>query len=277
MVEYNSSDARCIRRDANPGSPVRSAGKTWVAPAAAKVLILVYWAHVRPILKCYQEKMMKNRVVTTLGVLGLLLTAGCATAPDKPPVKQEKATVASQPAPAPDLSTRDTITATATVQAIDLQTREVTLKDQEGQVFTVKVSDEVRNLPQVRVGDRVVITYQQELAVYLTGRAGTGISTRTDTLSAGRAQPGRLPAGVVRDTARITANIISVDKQKRQVLVRGATRTVLVKVPSDFDITRFKVGEEVEAEFVQELAIVVKPAPAKPARSGPGFKNKRSN
>ncbi|MCU0808418.1 MAG: hypothetical protein MUC53_10945 [Candidatus Contendobacter sp.] len=219
---------------------------------------------------------MKIRMLIAMSALGLLLTAGCATAPDKPPVKEEKSTAASQPAPTPDLSTRETITATATVQAIDLQTREVTLKDQKGQVFTVKVSDEVRNLPQVRVGDRVVVTYQQELAVYLTGRAGTGISTRTDTLSAGRAQPGQLPAGVVRDTARITANIISVNKQKRQVLVRGATRTVLVKVPSDFDINRFKVGEEVEAEFVQELAITVKPAPAKPARSGPGF-NKRSN
>ena len=219
---------------------------------------------------------MKIRMLIAMSALGLLLTAGCATAPDKPPVKEEKSTAASQPAPTPDLSTRETITATATVQAIDLQTREATLKDQKGQVFTVKVSDEVRNLPQVRVGDRVVVTYQQELAVYLTGRAGTGISTRTDTLSAGRAQPGQLPAGVVRDTARITANIISVNKQKRQVLVRGATRTVLVKVPSDFDITRFKVGEEVEAEFVQELAITVKPAPAKPARSGPGF-NKRSN
>lgn len=219
---------------------------------------------------------MKIRMLIAMSALGLLLTTGCATAPDKPPVKEEKSTAASQPAPTPDLSTRETITATATVQAIDLQTREVTLKDQNGQVFTVKVSDEVRNLPQVRVGDRVVVTYQQELAVYLTGRAGTGISTRTDTLSAGRAQPGQLPAGVVRDTARITANIISVNKQKRQVLVRGATRTVLVKVPSDFDITRFKVGEEVEAEFVQELAITVKPAPAKPASSGPGF-NKRSN
>lgn len=220
---------------------------------------------------------MKKRVVATLGVLSLLLTAGCATAPDKPPVKQEKATVASQPAPAPDLSTRDTITATATVQAIDLQTREVTLKDQEGQVFTVKVSDEVRNLPQVRVGDRLVVTYQQELAIYLTGRTGTGISTRTDALSAGRAEPGQRPAGVVRDTSRITANIISVNKQKRQVLVRGATRTVRVKVPSDFDITRFRVGEEIDAEFVQELAIAVQPAPARPGRSGPGFKNKRSN
>ncbi|MBS1221251.1 MAG: hypothetical protein H6R23_871 [Proteobacteria bacterium] len=219
---------------------------------------------------------MKIRMLIAMSAVGLLLTTGCATAPDKPPVKEEKSTAASQPAPTPDLSTRETITATATVQAIDLQTREVTLKDQKGQVFTVKVSDEVRNLPQVRVGDRVVVTYQQELAVYLTGKTGTGISRRTDTLSAGRAQPGQLPAGVVRDTARITANIISVNKQKRQVLVRGATRTVLVKVPSDFDITRFKVGEEVEAEFVQELAITVKPAPAKPARSGPGF-NKRSN
>ena len=53
----------------------------------------------------------------------------------------------------------------------------------------MRIADEVRNLPQVRVGDRVVVTYQQDLAVYLTGRTGTGISTRTDTLSAGRAEP----------------------------------------------------------------------------------------
>ena len=139
------------------------------------------------------------------------------------------------------------------------------------------MSDEVRNLPQVRVGDRLAVTYQQELAIYLTGRTGTGISTRTDALSAGRAQPGQRPAGVVRDTARITANIISVNQQNRQVLVRGATRTVRVKVPSDFDITRFRVGEEIEAEFVQELAIAVQPAPPQAGRSGPGFKNKRSN
>lgn len=183
---------------------------------------------------------------------------------------------ASQQTPTPDLSVRDTITGTATVQAINLQTREVTLKDQKGRVFTIKASDEVRNLPQVQVGDRVVVTYQEDLAIYLTGKVGTGISTRTDAVSAGRAQPGQRPAGVVRDTTRITANIISVNKQKRQVLVRGATRTVQVKVPPDFDITRFKVGQEVEAEFVQELAIAVKPAPAKPAPSGPGFKNKRS-
>lgn len=215
-------------------------------------------------------------MLIALSVLGPLLMAGCATAPDKASMKADKATVASQPAPAPDLSSRETITATATVQAIDLQTREVTLKDQQGQAFTVKVSDEVRNLPQVKVGDRVVVTYQQDLAIYLTGKVGTGISTRTDAVSAGRAQPGQLPAGVVRDTTRITANIISVNKQKRQVLVRGAVRTVLVKVPADFDITRFKVGQEVEAEFVQQLAVAVKPAPAKPAQSGPGFKNKRS-
>jgi hypothetical protein len=221
-----------------------------------------------------QEKIMKNRSLIMLGLLGLLLTGGCASTSDKPPAREEKAPVATQPAPTLDLSTRETLTATATVQAIDLQTREVTLKDQKGRVFTIKVSDEVRNLPQVRVGDRVVVTYQEAVAIQLTGKAGTGISTRTDTLSAGRAQPGQLPAGVVRDTVRITANIVEVDVKNRHVLIRGATRWVLLKVPSDFDISKFRVGEEVEAEFVQELAIAVEPAPAKPQ---PGFKSKRSS
>ncbi|MDG4595308.1 MAG: hypothetical protein P9F75_06385, partial [Candidatus Contendobacter sp.] len=109
---------------------------------------------------------MKIRMLIAMSAVGLLLTTGCATAPDKSPAKEEKAAAASQQAPTPDLSNRETITGTATVQAIDLQTREVTLKDQKDRVFTIKVSDEVRNLPQVKVGDRVVVTYQQDLAIY---------------------------------------------------------------------------------------------------------------
>ena len=214
---------------------------------------------------------MKNRIVTTLGVLGMLLAAGCATTQDKPPVKEEKAPAVTQQVPAPDLGTRETVTATATVKAIDLQKREVTLKDQSGKVFTIKVSDEVRNLPQVKVGDRVVVTYYEALTIQLTGKAGTGIATRTDTLGAGRAQPGQLPAGAVRDTVKVTANILAVDEKNRHVLIRGATKTVILKVPADFDISQFKAGDQVQAEYVQELAIAVEPAPAKPAKRGPGL------
>ena len=62
---------------------------------------------------------MKIRMLIAVSAVGLLLTTGCATGPDKSPAKEEKATAASQQAPTPDLSVRDTITGTATVQAIN--------------------------------------------------------------------------------------------------------------------------------------------------------------
>src|SRR5262245_17977573 len=44
-------------------------------------------------------------------------------------------------------------TATATVTAIDAATRRVTLRNETGNEFVVVCGEEVRNLPQVKVGD----------------------------------------------------------------------------------------------------------------------------
>ena len=60
---------------------------------------------------------------------------------------------------------------TATVTKIDYATREVTLKAEDGQVYSFVASEDVRNLAQVKVGDRVHvgdtvdITYTEALAI----------------------------------------------------------------------------------------------------------------
>lgn len=219
---------------------------------------------------------MKERIVTVLGALSLLAMAGCASTPDKAPAKDEKAVVATQPAE-PTMSFRDKVTATATVKAINLETRQVTLQGKGGKSFTITVSDAVTNLPQVKVGDRVVVTYYEALMVQLTGTAGTGVTMRTDTLGAGRAEPGQMPSAAVRDTTRVRANILAVNQKTRKVIIHGPNKAITVTVPKDIDITKFKAGDQIEAEYVQELAISVEPAPAKRAKKpGPGFKNKQS-
>ena len=65
------------------------------------------------------------------------------------------------------------VTRTATVQKIDLANRLVTLKgDQSGDTVVVKASADVKNLPQLRVGDRVTATYYQSIA-YEVHKPGT--------------------------------------------------------------------------------------------------------
>lgn len=216
---------------------------------------------------------MKVRVVAVLGILSLLLAAGCANSPEKMPPKEEKPAV-TQPED-PTIGLRETLTATATVKAINPQTRVVTLKTSDGKTFDLKVGDAVRNLDQVKVGDKVVVTYYSALLLQLATKKGNGITVRTDTLSAGRAEPGQMPAGVVSDTVKVTANILSVNKKARRVLVKGPHRAVTLTVPADMDMNKFKVGDQVDAEYVQALAINVEPAPAKPHKKGAGYEKKQ--
>ena len=64
--------------------------------------------------------------------------------------------------------TVDIIEKTSTVEAIDLATRKVTLKDHEGKVQTIEVADDVQNLENVKVGDQVVYQFTEAVAVDIT-------------------------------------------------------------------------------------------------------------
>jgi hypothetical protein len=75
-----------------------------------------------------------------------------------PALAQSQAPVAAPTlaAIADALGVREKVTATAVVQAVDQKNRLLTLKGEDGKVFTIQVGDEVRNLTQMRVGDNTV-------------------------------------------------------------------------------------------------------------------------
>ncbi|MEI2783094.1 MAG: hypothetical protein V9H25_18370 [Candidatus Competibacter sp.] len=203
---------------------------------------------------------MNKRILATLSALSLLLAAGCATTTDKPPAQDKTATTTEQPA---DLEMRDKITATAIVQAVDLEKREVVLKGKSGKLHTIKVGDEVRNLPRVKVGDRVVLTYYEALAINLQKNTTGGVAMRKESVTTDRAELGQKPAGTVRKDVEIIANITGLNKKTRRVTLQGAQDAVTLKVPEDIDINRLKVGDQVKANYVQELAVSVESAATK--------------
>jgi hypothetical protein len=55
----------------------------------------------------------------------------------------------------------------ATVEAIDLQAREISLKVPKGHVMTLRVENRVRNLAAIRKGDEVNVRYNQSVAMEL--------------------------------------------------------------------------------------------------------------
>ncbi len=206
---------------------------------------------------------MKNAFVTTLGALSLLSLSAIA-AGEKAPTTVEKMTekMVENVTTAPELEIGESITMTAQVQAVDLKKREVTLKDKEGDVFTIDVPPEVRRLSEIKPGDVVVARYNQALALGLNRTNNkSGIRVRRESASVERAGKDQPPGGVVREHVEVLAHIIAIDKAKRRVTIKGAQHTVALKAAEDIDLDEMKVGDEVLAEYIQELAINLEPAP----------------
>ena len=146
---------------------------------------------------------------------------------------------------------------TATVQAVDLEKRIVTLKGPEGNVFDVHAGDEVRNLPQVKPGDIVVAKYFESVALELK-KGGLDIRSKESQTATSRAPVGAKPAGAVATTTTIVANVTNVDAKNKIVTLEGPSgKSVKVKVNDPAVMKEIKAGEQVEMVITEALAIAV--------------------
>jgi hypothetical protein len=135
-------------------------------------------------------------------------------------------------------------TATATVEAVNKDTREVTLKGADGK-FTFKAGPEVRNFAQIRVGDKVTATYYQELAVFVAPPGEAPSASETESLE--RAALGKKPGGNYTRTVNISATVEALDLKSRNITLRG---------PKGNKVT-MKVGDLVTAEYTESIDITV--------------------
>ena len=148
----------------------------------------------------------------------------------------------------------------ATVTAVDLPTRLVTLKDPDGKVFTVEAGAEVRNLPQLHVGDRVVVRYYEAIAAELAKPGQQPSVSAGMTRAPLGAKPGAGVAQQVTDTVRIDA----LDQATHTVSFTGSeghSQTITVRDPKMQDFLKtLKVGDRVAITYIEAVAIAVKPA-----------------
>jgi ribosomal 50S subunit-recycling heat shock protein len=152
------------------------------------------------------------------------------------------------------------VTLTATVEAVDVAKRQVTLKGPEGNVVTITVGEQVKNLPQVQVGDKVVVKYYEAIAfrVVPPGEAtpGAGMTAATAT-----AQPGQKPAGVGAREVTATVTVEAIDLKAGTATVKGPEgNSVTVKAQDKKNLEKIKVGDRVEITYTEALGISVSKA-----------------
>ena len=126
-----------------------------------------------------------------------------------------------------------------------------------GQLIRFHVGDDVTNLPQVRKGDLVNVTYYESVALHLRkpGRGRMGVTVDED---AARAQPGELPAGAVGREVNVTSKVVHVDRRNRSVTIEVPGReriTFAVEDPSQ--LSRFRAGDLVQATYREAIAVAV--------------------
>lgn len=205
--------------------------------------------------------MKKTSVINCrLAILTVASMASCAWAQTPAP----PAPAAQAPATLPVIKTRYQ-QVEATVEAIDPATRIVTLRGPKGPLNVV-VGDEVKNFANIHVGDKVVVSYYQGLAVQMAKGDAKAMEPAAATFDY-RAPGGQRPAGGAGASVTATVTIIGIQRDTNTVAFTtpdGSVHMVAVKSPNMVTFLHtLKTGDKVEVTYTESLAVKVQPATPK--------------
>jgi hypothetical protein len=167
--------------------------------------------------------------------------------------------VIAQPQAATDQGVEavEVVRSSATVEAIDLASRKVTLLLDTGKKKTFKVDKSVQNLDQVKVGDKLKMAYTEELVI-VVGQSNQAPAAAEGS-QIGVAPKGAKPGIVMVDTTAVTAKILAVNSAKHQVTIEDADgKKKTVKLGSKVtDMSSLKPGETVGMLLTESLVVEI--------------------
>ena len=151
----------------------------------------------------------------------------------------------------------------ATVESVDPQARQVLLRLADDTFVTLRVGPQVRNLAQLKPGDRVSARYTEAVAVRLArpeGSAGTPASQPGDAATgASAARPGPVLAGQIEQRGTVQA----IDRASNTISFAGpdnVAHTVAARDPGMVEFVRaLSVGDAIEVVYVEGVAIDLAP------------------
>jgi hypothetical protein len=167
--------------------------------------------------------------------------------------------------PPEGIDTASLLTVTATVTAIDMENRLVTIKGPEGNSVVIQASEQVKNLPQVEVGDKVRISYFSSKTVHIA-QPGEKVTLGTEVSEVeGTAPAGEKPAAAAGVAVTRTAEVVFVDPIQKFISFRSpdrGLRKISLKDTPDLQhyLHELKKGDVVEVTYTEAMAIAVEPA-----------------
>jgi hypothetical protein len=140
------------------------------------------------------------------------------------------------------------------VVKIDKKTRTITFKNQEGETKFV-AGPEITNFDQIKKGDRVNVNYELAVAIELIKTKSDGVRSKVETNTVTQSKANEKPSETITNKTTIIADIVSVDRDKKLVSVKGPSgkiTTVTVKNPAL--LADVNVGEQVKVIYFDAMA-----------------------
>jgi len=162
----------------------------------------------------------------------------------------------------PSFYASQTAMVSAVVEAIDHETRVVTVRKTDGESLTFTASEEARNLGQVSVGDVLMAEYQETISIEVM--ANEGLEPEAATMDAmARSEEGAMPGFAAMDATVITATVEDINIEANTFKLKGPDGSVNEYVARNPDnLKRAKVGDLVVITVTEAIAIAVEEAAA---------------
>jgi Cu/Ag efflux protein CusF len=147
------------------------------------------------------------------------------------------------------------VSGTATIQAIDSKARTVTLRDEQGQQETYTVGPQVKRFDEFKVGDKVKISYYESvvLQVRKPGETAQKPGAPTTDVEAARGQ-GPLPGAGLAVQDKMTVTVKAIDPAAPSITVTTPDGlTVTRKVENKKNIEGLKAGDQIDITVSRAL------------------------
>ncbi len=149
------------------------------------------------------------------------------------------------------------VTVTATVQSLNYETREATLRGELGNTISFLVDDSVQRLNEIKIGDKVVAEYYVSIAGEL--REPTPLERQQPFVvieGVGRAPDGASPARGALRAFQVVATVIGLDLPTQSINLlgpRGNTGTIVLQ---NLDNLRaLRLDDTIIVTYTEALAI----------------------
>ena len=148
-----------------------------------------------------------------------------------------------------------TITLSGTVETIDHAKRMVNIKTPDGKFETVDVPPAAKRFDELKVGDKVSITYNNTVSARLKPPGEAPVNTATGTTTAGQ---GERPGGTASQERVMTVTITGIDKNASSITFTGPNGWKYSRrVVDPTVLDKVKVGDQVDITWDTNVTVAV--------------------